>query len=150
MVILIIRYKMILTVDRKKKFLVTMLVIMGCATMINFGLFNVLNSYFNNGGNNNDDDTEQIYSNVQRNIIIVLIVIAFVTVIMVVLIPTENVKEIMARIEAGGGGSNNNGAGTVSLEGSGNTLGTDDDDTRTDEQKLSDMIDEELEEDNKK
>lgn len=119
---------MILTVDRKKKFLVTMLVIMACATMINYGLYNVLNSYFKSSG------TEiSAYSTVQLNIIIVLTVIASVTIIMVILIPKENVNELMAKIEGaqttmigGGTGGNNN-----------NEL--------TDEEQLRNMIDEELE-----
>jgi hypothetical protein len=127
---------MILTVDKKKKFLITMLIIMACATMINYGLYNVLNSYFKNS------DTEYAYSTVQLNIIIVLTVIASVTVIMVILIPKENVSELMSKIE--------HGAHTV--DASGNLrLGDKDNGIErelTDEEQLQSMIDEDLSEGN--
>lgn len=125
---------MILTVNRKKKFLVTMLVIMACATMINYGLYNVLNSYFKNSG------TEvSAYSTVQLNIIIVLTVIASVTIIMVILIPKENVNELIAKME---------GAKSTTMVG-GNTNGNlglgEHREELTDEEQLRNMIDEELE-----
>jgi hypothetical protein len=125
---------MILTVDKKKKFLITMLIIMACATMINYGLYNVLNSYFKNS------DTEYAYSTVQLNIIIVLTVIASVTVIMVILIPKENVSELMSKIEHGAqtvGANGNLGSG------SNNSI---EQRELTDEEKLRNMIDEDLSE----
>jgi hypothetical protein len=127
---------MILTVDKKKKFLITMLIIMACATMINYGLYNVLNSYFKNS------DTEYAYSTVQLNIIIVLTVIASVTVIMVILIPKENVSELMSKIEHGAqtvGANGNLGSGN----GSNNSI---EQRELTDEEKLRNMIDEDLSE----
>jgi hypothetical protein len=127
---------MILTVDKKKKFLITMLIIMGCATAINYGLYNVLNSYFKNS------DTEYAYSTVQLNIIIVLTVIASVTVIMVILIPKENVSELMSKIEHGAqtvGANGNLGSGN----GSNNSI---EQRELTDEEKLRNMIDEDLSE----
>jgi hypothetical protein len=131
---------MILTVDKKKKFLITMLIIMGCATAINYGLYNVLNSYFKNS------DTEYAYSTVQLNIIIVLTVIASVTVIMVILIPKENVSELMSKIEHGAqtvGANGNLGSGN----GSNNSI---EQRELTDEEKLRNMIDEDLSEGNTK
>jgi hypothetical protein len=127
---------MILTVDKKKKFLITMLIIMGCATAINYGLYNVLNSYFKNS------DTEYAYSTVQLNIIIVLTVIASVTVIMVILIPKENVSELMSKIEHGAqtvGANGNLGSGN----GSNNSI---EQRELTDEEKLRNMIDEDISE----
>ncbi len=127
---------MILTVDRKKKFLITMLIIMGCATMINYGLYNVLNTYFKNS-----ETGASAYSTVQINIIIVLTIIASVTVIMVILIPKENVNEIMAKMSG-------NGAQTVGTDGN---LGLSGGEHRieelTDEEQLQSMIDEDLEQD---
>lgn len=129
---------MILTVDRKKKFLITMLIIMGCATMINYGLYNVLNSYFKNSGT----DTSSAYSTVQLNIIIVLTVIASVTVIMVILIPKDNVSELMSKMSSGGGG-----AETVGSNNGNMTLGEHRTEELTDEEQLQSMIDEDLEQD---
>ena len=113
-----------------------MLVIIGCATMINYGLYNTLDTYFNTN--------EELYDNVQWNIISVVIILAIVTVIMIVLIPSENIKEVVAKMDnennngpvlqgSGGGGGNNGVAGT-----------------ETPEQTLQNMIDEELEDINKK
>jgi len=122
---------MILTVQRKRKFLITMLVIIGCATMINYGLYNTLNTYFNTN--------EELYDSVQWNIISVVIILAIVTVIMIVLIPSENIKEVIAKMD-----NENNGNGPV-LEGNGSAASTE-----TPEQTLQNMIDEELEDINKK
>lgn len=113
-----------------------MLVIIGCATMINYGLYNTLNTYFNTN--------EELYDSVQWNIISVVIILGIVTVIMIVLIPSENIKEVVAKMDnennngpvlqgSGGGGGNNGVAGT-----------------ETPEQTLQNMIDEELEDINKK
>jgi predicted DNA-binding ArsR family transcriptional regulator len=128
---------MILTVDRKKKFLITMIIIMGCATMINYGLYNILNSYFKNSG------TDVVYSNVQLNIIIILMVLGFATVIMVILIPNENVNELMTRMENGGGGGD--GAQTLKL-GTDTTTTTniDKEELTEDIEELQSMIDEDL------
>ena len=128
---------MVLTVDRKKRFLITMLIIMGCATMINFGLYNVLNTYFKNS-----DTGASAYSTVQLNIIIVLTVIASVTVIMVILIPKDNINEMMAKIQQqdSTGAQTIGGGGNLGLDGSGNN------NTKplTDEEQLQSMIDEDL------
>ena len=111
-----------------------MLIIMGCATMINYGLYNLLNSYFKNS------DTESVYSTVQLNIIIVLTVIATVTVIMVILIPKDNINELMAKME---------GANTKIIGSDGN-LKLNDSIELTDEEQLQNMIEEDLSEENKK
>ncbi len=130
---------MVLTVDRKKRFLITMLIIMGCATMINFGLYNVLNTYFKNS----DTAGASAYSTVQLNIIIVLTVIASVTVIMVILIPKDNINEMMAKIQQQDGAQTIGGGGNLGLDGSGNNSTK----PLTDEEQLQSMIDEDLEQD---
>ena len=79
--------------DNKKKFLITMIIIIACATMVNYGLYNILNVYFVK-----PSDT---YSGVQLNIISMVIIIGIVTVIMLVLIPKENVNELIANLENG-------------------------------------------------
>lgn len=141
---------MILTTDRKRKFLITMIIIMACATAINYGLYNVLSGYLKT------DDNNDIYSGVQLNIIIVLVIIAVVTVIMVALIPKENIQQVLIDIESNNGGMNGN--GTVlraSSEGSSrgdnenndddlSPLGTDNLDSEI--KKLDDMVDEDIEE----
>jgi predicted DNA-binding ArsR family transcriptional regulator len=105
---------------------------MGCATMINYGLYNVLDMYFHN------NDQENAYSGVQLNIISVVMIIGIVTVIMVVLIPKENVNELMAKMEKSNNMNKlvNSSSGVI--------------DDITPEQELSDMIDENLEDTNKK
>ena len=129
---------MILTVDRKRRFLITMLVIMGCATAINYGLYNVLSTYLNT----NNDSENDIYSGVQLNIIIIIVIIAVVTVLMIILIPKENVSELMNRISNPDGtvltGAGSGGRST-SL-GLGDSVGTDYD------KELDDMVDEDIEE----
>jgi predicted DNA-binding ArsR family transcriptional regulator len=125
---------MILTVDRKKKFLITMIIIMGCATMINYGLYNILNSYFKNSG------TDVVYSNVQLNIIIILMVLGFATVIMVILIPNENVNELMTRMENGGNGAQTLKLGTDTTT----TTNIDKEELTEDIEELQSMIDEDL------
>ena len=104
---------------------------MGCATMINYGLYNVLNAYFKNS-----DTGESAYNTVQINIIIVLTIIASVTVIMVILIPKENVNEIMAKMSSGGAQTVGNGNLGLSSEHRTEEL--------TDEEQLQSMIDEDL------
>ena len=81
------------TMDKKKKFLITMIIIIACATMVNYGLYNILNIYF--------VKPSDAYSGVQLNIISMIIIIGIVTVIMLVLIPKENVNELMKNLENG-------------------------------------------------
>jgi hypothetical protein len=130
---------MALTVERKKKFLITMIVIMGCAVAINYGLFNILNPYFNT------IDSEDTYSRVQLNMITVVLIIGIVTVIMVVLIPKETVKEFMNTVDKSGG-SIVDGAQSTMMK-----LGDSDNDVRapTPSEELQEMIDEELEDQKK-
>ena len=141
---------MILTVERKKKFLITMIVVMVCAVAINFGLYNVLSSYFKSesgGGGGGDIGVVTI------NILTVIIIISIVTVIMVILIPKESVNEIMFHIEqngGGGGGAQTTQTNTVGF-GRGNNSDRinndlDDDglDDNSDEQQLQNMVDEDL------
>src|SRR4249920_4087260 len=123
-----------LTVERKKKFLITMIVIMGCAVAINYGLFNILSPYFDT------IDNENTYTRVQLNMITVVLIIGIVTVIMVVLIPKETVKEFMNTVDK---------SGSVGVDGAAQStmmkLGDNDLSAPTPEQQLQEMIDEELE-----
>jgi hypothetical protein len=128
---------MALTVERKKKFLITMVVIMGCAVAINYGLFNILNPYFKS------IDSEDTYSRVQLNMITVVLIIGIVTVIMVVLIPKETVKEFMNTVDKGG--VVGDGAQSTMMK-----LGDSDLQAPTPEEQLQEMIDEELEDNDKK
>lgn len=83
--------------QKRKKFIITMVIIMACATMVNYGLYNILNTYF--------VKPSETYGGVQLNIASMLIIIVVVTVIMLVLIPKENVNEIMASLEMNGSGA---------------------------------------------
>lgn len=111
-----------------------MIVIMVCATAINFGLYNVFSSYFGSGSNS--DNTNKVLTNMFTTVAI----ISIVTVIMIVLIPKEAVHEAMDKIQNGHG---NNGNGMLSLNGgSGNDIDEDGDGINDlEEQQLSDMID---------
>lgn len=131
---------MALTVERKKKFLITMVVIMGCAVAINYGLFNILNPYFKS------IDSEDTYSRVQLNMITVVLIIGIVTVIMVVLIPKETVKEFMNTVDKSNGSGVGDGAGQSTMM----KLGDSDLRAPTPSEELQEMIDEELEDNNKK
>lgn len=77
--------------NKNKKFLITMIIIIVCATMVNFGLYNILNIYF--------IKPSDVYSGVQLNIIAMIIIIGIVTVIMMILIPKENMNELLANME---------------------------------------------------
>lgn len=88
-----------LTKDRKKKFLITMVIIMTCATAVNYGLFNILNTHFKH---------DDVYNAVQVNILSVVFIIGIVTVIMVILIPKENVNQILSDMEEENKGLENN------------------------------------------
>lgn len=78
---------------KKNKFLITMIIIIVCATMVNYGLYNILNII----------KPTDVYSGVQMNIISMVIIIGIVTGIMMVFIPKENVNELLSNME------NNNG-----------------------------------------
>ena len=80
--------------EKKKKFLITMIIIIACATMVNYALYNILNTYVLK-----PSDT---YGVVQMNIITVVVIIGAVTVIMFVLIPKENVNELILNMDSGG------------------------------------------------
>lgn len=77
--------------NKNKKFLITMIIIIICATMVNYGLYNILNVYF--------VKPSDVYSGVQLNIISMIIIIGIVTVIMLILLPKENINELLANME---------------------------------------------------
>lgn len=130
---------MALTVERKKKFLITMVVIMGCAVAINYGLFNILNPYFKS------IDSEDTYSRVQLNMITVVLIIGIVTVIMVILIPKETVKEFMNTVDKSGGSVVDGAQSTMMKLGSDNDIRA-----PTPSEELQEMIDEELDNEDRK
>lgn len=66
---------------------------MVCATAINYGLFSILNMYFNNTPYDHG-----VYDAVQINMISVIVIIGVVTVIMAVLIPKENMNQILSEM----------------------------------------------------
>lgn len=101
--------------QRKKKFVITMIIVTVCATMVNYGLYNLLDTYLVKPAN--------VYSSVQMNIISIVIVIVVVTIIMLVLIPKDATNELLVMMENSDGALKN----------------------RSPEQQLQDMIDDELE-----
>lgn len=84
---------MMLTGERKKKFLITMIVITACATMVNYGLYSILNTYLLKPSN--------AYEITQINIISVGIIIGVVAILMFFLIPKESADEMLRDIQGG-------------------------------------------------
>jgi len=117
--------------NNKKKFLITMIIIMACATLINYGLYSLLETYVVK-----PSDT---YNGVQVNIIFTLIIIGIVTVIMLMLIPKDNVNEILMNLNGNNNNmivNNNNGGNNDDN----NNNGSGGVDIMTDEQKLQDIV----------
>lgn len=104
--------------ENRNKFLTTMVFIIISATLFNYGLYSLLDVYFNT--------TDSIYTGVQLNIIFTVTVISIVTILMFILIPKQAVNDMYTQLEDVNNGNNNK--------------------YRTPEQTLQDMIDEELEE----
>ena len=77
------------TRNKQKKFIITMVIIIISATIINYGLYSLLDIYFF------DSDTFGI----QQNITLMIIIIGVVSILMFVLIPKENVNELMMHLE---------------------------------------------------
>ena len=77
------------TKNKQKKFIITMVIIIISATVINYGLYSLLDMYFF------DTDTFGI----QQNITLMIIIIGVVSILMFVLIPKENVNELMMNLE---------------------------------------------------
>ena len=77
--------------EKKKKFIITMIIITVCATMVNYGLYNILATYV--------VQPEDVYMGVQMNIISLVIIITVVTVIMIVIIPKDTTNELLAYME---------------------------------------------------
>lgn len=82
------------TKNKQKKFIITMVIIIISATIINYGLYSLLDIYFF------DTDTFGI----QQNITLMIIIIGVVSILMFVLIPKENVNELMMHLENESGG----------------------------------------------
>lgn len=110
--------------NNKRKFLVTMIIIMVCATVINYGLYNVLSIYVKKPSN--------LYNDVQWSIIYTMIVIIVVTVVMIAIMPKDRLNELLLQ--------NTNGAHM--LDANNNT-------TLSPEEQLQNMLDDELDKENK-
>jgi len=98
--------------EKKKKFIITMIIITVCATMVNYGLYNILATYV--------VQPEDVYMGVQMNIISLVIIITVVTVIMIVIIPKDTTNELIMYME-----------GKKNIE----------ENTLTPEQQVQDMVD---------
>jgi len=68
---------------RKDRYIITMIIIAVCATIVNFGLFNLFKYVF------------PTYEGVEINMVFVLSVIGIVTVIMFILLPKDQVNEMV-------------------------------------------------------
>ncbi len=76
----------------KQRFLMTMIIIIASATVLNYGIFSFLKGYF--------DTVETVYDVVQLNIIICVVIIGAVTVVMMLLIPKESVDNMLLEIDS--------------------------------------------------
>lgn len=85
--------------DNKKKFLTTMVIIIISATMVNYGIYSILDFYF--------DTVETVYSGVQMNIIFTIAIIGVVTILMLAILPKQSVDEMINEL-TGDSASNNN------------------------------------------
>lgn len=74
----------------KNRFMTTMILIVISATAINYGLYSLLDTYFNS-----------VYEGVQLNIILTVLVIGIVTVVMFVLMPKEAVNDLFYQLDNG-------------------------------------------------
>lgn len=101
--------------ENKKKFLTTMILIIISATVVNYGIYSLLDIYF--------DTVSDIYTGVQMNMIYTIVVVGIVTVLMFLLLPKQSVNELYSELESGQKQKEN----------------------RTDAQILQDIIDEEIE-----
>jgi uncharacterized membrane protein len=84
-------YNTLMDSQKRKKFIITMVIVTVCATMVNYGLYNILDTYLVKPSN--------VYGGVQMNIISIIIIIVVVTVIMLVLIPKDTTDELLANME---------------------------------------------------
>lgn len=76
--------------QEKKKFLTTMVIIIVSATMVNYGIYSLLDIFF--------DTIDTVYTGVQMNIIFTTAVIGIVTILMLAILPKQSVDELMADI----------------------------------------------------
>jgi hypothetical protein len=81
--------------NNKKKFIITMIVIMVSATLVNYGLFGIMSGFFST--------VDSIYNTVQINIISSIIIIGITIFIMFILIPKESVNNLVLELEGGAG-----------------------------------------------
>lgn len=106
--------------NNKKKFITTMVIIMISATLFNYGLFSFLSELFK-------PTVDSVYNVVQINIIFSAITIGFIIFIMFILMPKEQINNALMELEGG--------AETLQL---------------TPEQELSNMLEYELDDEEKK
>lgn len=78
--------------QNKNKFLITMIIIIVFAGMINYGVYNIFDIYF-----------DPIVG-VELNIIVTVFIISVTTVLMIILLPKDTVNELYNELE----GNNNN------------------------------------------
>lgn len=79
--------------EKKNRFIITMVIIIICATMVNYSLYSILSIYF--------IKPSDVYYGVQMSMITTGITIVIVTIMMLALIPTEKVDEALLSIENG-------------------------------------------------
>ena len=81
--------------SEKKKFLTTMIIIIISATMVNYGIYSLLDISF--------DSVDTVYTGVQMNIIFTIAVIGIVTILLLVILPKQSVDEMLSDISGGEG-----------------------------------------------
>ena len=77
--------------NKNNKFMITMVIVIICATMVNYGLYNIISMYF--------IKPSDVYYGVQMSMITTTITIIIVTIIMLALLPKEKVNEVLTDIE---------------------------------------------------
>lgn len=77
--------------DNKNKFMTTVILIIISATAINYGLYSILDTYFNS--------IDSIYKGIQLNMILTVLVISIVTIVMFVLMPKQAVNDLFYQLD---------------------------------------------------
>jgi uncharacterized membrane protein len=78
----------------KKKFLITILIIIASATMVNYGIYSLLEFYF--------EGVDTTYKGIQMNMLFTIITIGIVTILMFAILPKESVDEMLEQISGEG------------------------------------------------
>ena len=80
------------TKKKQNKFIITMVIVIACATMVCYGSFSILDTYF------------FTTDSVSQNILFLVIIIGIISVIMFILIPKESTVDLMKTFEGAGMG----------------------------------------------